>query len=538
MKKILVFLIGTFVTLIFIEGSIHLTGVYSKVFNRKHFASIKTNQFRILCIGNSHTAGSGVNPNEAYPAVLERELNKKFKNKNIVVFNGGLGNANTSVLLDELPKQFYEFKPHLLLIMAGEPNDWNSYGFTRFLQKSKNHELILQKSSLFSLEEWPILNHLRLLKILRILFSKDKILTEVSQFNLKEKMAYWKSSLEIPSFSLTDENANEKRMGLERYIMSHDMSTELDGRTYYIVLYKLYKDHFYDLEKAMVFMEKSIKVKNDFDMITYYEIEKFLQHPNFTPNDKQLKKLHELKKLAEKKKVNNEHYNFLMKFYPFGDLTKFNSDELALAKKELPGLSNITFHYIQALKREHKINDTELVKLTIEAINLHGPFCMQSNAFFRELKELEKRTHDQKLKTQIEKNFNKFFSDYPAVRDKVLNFSEDKIAKWIEYDISQMVQLAKDKKINVMIQGYHWLKGSQNDDYLNPELKNIALKLNVPFSDTRSYFIERITASGLNEDKFFALKYGRADNHPSTLGHQIIAKKIVEDLDKFKLLPF
>jgi hypothetical protein len=73
--------------------------------------------FRILCLGDSHTYGWGVERSEAYPAQLEQLLDSSSGRFQVV--NLGVPSSNSSQLLNRLPGYLSRHRPDLLVVTIG-----------------------------------------------------------------------------------------------------------------------------------------------------------------------------------------------------------------------------------------------------------------------------------------------------------------------------------------------------------------------------------------------------------------------------------
>jgi lysophospholipase L1-like esterase len=91
-------------------------------------AFLKTDKFRILCIGGSTTYGFGVDsPSQTYPAQLEKILNDYVmadsamrKNyKGVEVINGGLEDGNSAEELQQYLFKYRYYKPDVVIIHSG-----------------------------------------------------------------------------------------------------------------------------------------------------------------------------------------------------------------------------------------------------------------------------------------------------------------------------------------------------------------------------------------------------------------------------------
>ena len=101
------------------RSSIHLN---SLGFRGDEFSAKENGTFRIFAIGDSFTFGSGVEEDEAFPAVLEREMNRRFSRRRFEVLN--LGEPGTS--LDSHYHTFLAMEglsPDLIVLQV-HANDW------------------------------------------------------------------------------------------------------------------------------------------------------------------------------------------------------------------------------------------------------------------------------------------------------------------------------------------------------------------------------------------------------------------------------
>jgi hypothetical protein len=100
------------------------------------------NKFNILMLGNSHTAGVGVNKQDSYPDVLQRFFDKNLQNSKlkVSVYNGGMPNSNNFQIYNALDELILKSEPNIAIIMAGEPNIWNKFGYNEFVKIKYNFD--------------------------------------------------------------------------------------------------------------------------------------------------------------------------------------------------------------------------------------------------------------------------------------------------------------------------------------------------------------------------------------------------------------
>ncbi len=80
---------------------------------------------RILCVGDSHTWGAGVERDQTYPAQLQSFLDQE-KPGVYSVMNLGLPGMSTTQLRNRLPVSLSRYRPDRLVLWAGVNNAWNT----------------------------------------------------------------------------------------------------------------------------------------------------------------------------------------------------------------------------------------------------------------------------------------------------------------------------------------------------------------------------------------------------------------------------
>ncbi|MGE4606676.1 MAG: GDSL-type esterase/lipase family protein [Myxococcota bacterium] len=82
-------------------------------------------QVKILSVGDSHTYGSFVTPESAYPAQLESHLETLEPGKYSVI-NRGVPGMNTRQVRNRLPVWLSRYRPDVVIVWAGVNNSWNT----------------------------------------------------------------------------------------------------------------------------------------------------------------------------------------------------------------------------------------------------------------------------------------------------------------------------------------------------------------------------------------------------------------------------
>jgi lysophospholipase L1-like esterase len=79
---------------------------------------------RILCIGDSHTYGGGVERDQTYPAQLQRLLDEREPGRHSVL-NLGLPGMSTTQLRHRLGIWLQRYEPDVVILWAGVNDSWN-----------------------------------------------------------------------------------------------------------------------------------------------------------------------------------------------------------------------------------------------------------------------------------------------------------------------------------------------------------------------------------------------------------------------------
>lgn len=95
-------------------------------FGRGSPVDARGDELRILCIGDSHTYGAGVEPDEAYPRQLEARLEPRFAPRPVQVINAGFPGVNSAFVAHRLGERIDQFDPTLVIVWVGANNRWNS----------------------------------------------------------------------------------------------------------------------------------------------------------------------------------------------------------------------------------------------------------------------------------------------------------------------------------------------------------------------------------------------------------------------------
>ncbi|MCK5493746.1 MAG: hypothetical protein KAJ14_11610 [Candidatus Omnitrophica bacterium] len=116
-QKIILVILGVFLSLVFLEGGLRAGGfVLSSFQERRNRISIeKKSVYRIMCLGESTTA---LGDDDSYPSQLEKILNQRKIRINFSVINKG-NTLNTWSILWQLEENIEKYKPDMVIVMMG-----------------------------------------------------------------------------------------------------------------------------------------------------------------------------------------------------------------------------------------------------------------------------------------------------------------------------------------------------------------------------------------------------------------------------------
>lgn len=112
----------------------------------------------VLCIGDSFTYGIGATPGNDYPAQLQRAIDQEVGPGRVLVYNGGLGGANSSMILSSLPAHLESVRPDVVVLMAGNTNVALPWGLETHRETGPAHRKA--HDQLFHLRTYRLLHYL------------------------------------------------------------------------------------------------------------------------------------------------------------------------------------------------------------------------------------------------------------------------------------------------------------------------------------------------------------------------------------------
>ena len=165
--------------LFLLEGCLRIGGyLLSK---KEDLKEARSEDFNIICLGDSFTYGISTENSDTYPAQLERMLNAAHLSRNFKVFNLGVPGSNSSQQLKYLKSIFSKYKNiNLVIVLTGANDGWNFADSNIYKLADKNS----RKAGSATIKLEAILLKTRLYKMLKIaILNLQKKSPEVNLFN-------------------------------------------------------------------------------------------------------------------------------------------------------------------------------------------------------------------------------------------------------------------------------------------------------------------------------------------------------------------
>lgn len=152
---------------------------YRRLFNHSDTIAERLN---IVCLGESSTAGLGVDWQDSYPRQLESKLREFYCNDNINVIVPVHVGQNTSQVSNRIKQYVSQYNPRLIIVMVGCNNTWSfaESHITRFLNNT-NKEALKVKVLL-------TLDNFRLFKVLR--YTYLRFIAKIKSISIKRYVSF------------------------------------------------------------------------------------------------------------------------------------------------------------------------------------------------------------------------------------------------------------------------------------------------------------------------------------------------------------
>lgn len=515
-KKLGALVFGTFLTLLFLELGLRLIGSHD-VSQREVIAEKGHGKVKIMCVGNSHTAGAGAPIGKSYPAQLYEILNAQAKDRYRVV-NKGVSNINSTYIAMNLPRWLEEEKPDYVFIMAGEANSWNKFGYQEFLKHKDRNE----KSTLaFFNENLQKLKIYKLFELLLFEFKKSTnsiFFVDVSKITQKKYLGYlwvgYLGSWPPGHRHLVHLSKNEIDEALDflTYIYEKDQSP-LAAR----LLSDIYLYNRGDYSRFFYFARETIRLHKYFNYDLWISL--------------------------------LSHKNSLIEF----NKSEYQKLEEALYKMPLADRREQAFSWIRNWKNVVFKNEEEKNKFFFDMLSMTPEYFTYFNMFRyfdydqnRVMDVVERSLLQNPLSTTLNLlEFAKSFAaTYPKLQPRyeaLLKTLKNRLAmenlddisheslqdQWLYRDLNQMIADIKKFKAKAIVQTYPRFRNGEKRPVDKLLEKWVAKKpQDVIFMDVGSMMADALSSRN-NGHLFYSTVYGPSDEHLNEHGYKILANLMV-----------
>jgi lysophospholipase L1-like esterase len=166
-----------------IVGQVYLSSLYVK---QNQNNKVTPDRVNILCLGESSTAGLGVEPQQTYPARLQELLRQAYPQENIETIVPPHVGQNTSQVANRINQYIAMYRPKLMIMMLGYNNEWS------LAESHVGKFLSLTKFENVKIKILIGLNNLRIFKLFRFLYLQF-VVEDKSKYleGLKDKEYIW-----------------------------------------------------------------------------------------------------------------------------------------------------------------------------------------------------------------------------------------------------------------------------------------------------------------------------------------------------------
>lgn len=539
--KLLALGLGALCALAALELGLRAAGGVENLRRRGGSGGPARGRMTILCYGNSHTLGMGAPPGESYCDHLRGRLAREYPEAERLfrVMNRGVGNSNSTQVLERIRADFDRLRPDLALIMTGEPNTWNRRGYGRFLAREGRRRGAVMSPAASRL--YDLAYHLAVFRFGTMLYHRlrDRLAARLrprSRF-FPETPLTDRLTLSLKWFAvlndersacygkLTDEEFAEAVAALE------DLGSRPEGRlrAVYELLGELALSRGRDARAAARWFRESLAVDpGTFNLGVYRALR------GSASADPELA---EVLALARKTYPGDAAYAELERLASSPPLAAARAADPAGSLRSLtralrvspeydPLLMGVAGLYRRLGRRE------DLLRLARQTLrrNPFGHHDMLAVAG-----EMAREPADSPLRELAQETLQEFRERFPRDGDMLLQGGVDdaSLAAWIESDIDEMAAFLTARGARFVLQTYP-PKPDRSVRLADEIILRLARARGYPVADTRGYF-ESLFAGRADRESYYAVP--RPDEHLNGKGYRALADFLFESLRRGGLLP-
>lgn len=567
LKSVLIKLIIFFLALIFflfvLEMALRISGLLWQ--NNRVTVPLKNNTSNenknLFCFGDSYTVGGLGRRETSYPSLLS----KKCLKDGINVYNLGICESNSTQVLENIKNNVIKKSPDIIVLLTGAANKYNFYGMKKinFYQKFRIykmcHIIYLSLKNRFikkNISKYPISGYYFIPDINKIL-SDEKQINSVAGTIQSIHSVISKNNNFIPRNVFLQKNKKIVQDLLDTIPYEEKQKIPLDLINIYLYLENYEEFNYYYALAKKNNANRAKKILAD-ALTSYYgyvldeDFVSNLFNTEFVEDNpkegyfliiqhnlnglffckdeiRKAKRLDIVKNSFEKLKATDgdllQLNELLFQFYK--ETGDFDNAQKVLDKimKDTDKMQLYKYYLEMAYYSVYYTHFDKAIYYFIEAFKISPSIDMHCYYYFSKAFELQSKYDSNYIVEQLETilknnpdlgNNYSFVTTLDSFKNKI-NF-ENKILDWLQFDIEQIIQICKTKKIKLFIQNYPFPYLS-----INEKLKNIAEDNKISFIDNYSIFCELVKKEGYS-------KYFLDFDHCTEKGHETIAENVYSAL--------
>jgi lysophospholipase L1-like esterase len=533
-RRLFALALGFAASLALFELTLRLTGAFERHFWQVEGRAVRSDKPVVLFVGNSHTMGSGAEPEKSFPNQLaDRLTNRNHGSMPFEFVNVGRGNANSSFIVESLPAFLNQYRPQYVVVMTGETNQWNHYGYSKFASKSIRSDLF---SSLYDLAY-----HIRVFRFVQ-LFDEFVIKPRdgriFSSQTENDRALYWIAALENANMfnisKMSAEEINEARRSLETFLEGHpnhfgalltasglrlDSASAEDRKIGFSMLQRAYSvnasRYNFSIDRTVTIYAKNAQAEDV--KLWARQLEK--QRP-----DEYLLFVELYDKLRTPSSIAEASVERRLAFYA-----------AASAADPTNSIVRTVLYSQQALAKRYE----DAIETLVNGAELN-PFSNMMD-WFAALLEIRKRVRDEMperaphVLDKVERAIADFKSRYPNHASSARFISKPQIDAWLTSDLKKIRALTQASGARLLLQTYMPEKAGFEKP-ADKVIRKFASENSIPLSDTSRHFFQ-IEPDSKKRERFYTKWYGEFDNHLGEAGYQIIAELLETDFERIGWIP-